>query len=139
MTFPGTLWKVQNPDFQVQIFEYLKKTSRFLGPKSSLSDLNFGFSGSRFGFPRSNFRNQSAERARFETSKNRSLGIDPNRLESVQGPRKRLGFEVSRAGRPIRPQIPSGAFFLHEPVWRQPTQISQLKYQGCFALSQRCP
>ena len=49
---------------------------------------------------------KSAERARFETSKNQSLGIDPNRLESVQRPPKRLGFDVFEPFSTISAKIP---------------------------------
>ena len=116
MTFPVTFWKPQNPGIQVQIFEYLKKTLRILDPKSSSSDPNFGFLWFQIRVFQVRFSKKSAERAWFETSKIRSLGIDPNRLESLQTARKRLGFEVSRASRPIRPQNLWQAFSAHTGI-----------------------
>ena len=87
MTFPGTFWKAQNPGIQVQIFEYLKKSSIILGPKSIFSDPNFGFSGSRFGFSRSDFpkkvlREPGSKRRKIKVSE--SIQIDSNRSKDLQ-------------------------------------------------------
>ena len=97
MTFLCIFWKHRNLGDLHKTFE--KSLPKMTG------------SGADFDLFRSDVQTHGAERAGFETSKNRSLGNGPNRLESVQGPRKRLGFEVSRAGRPIRAQNPLRAFF----------------------------
>ena len=87
MSFPGTFCKVQNPGIQVQIFEYLKKTSRILGPKSIFSDSKFGLSGPRFGFPRSDIRKKvlrepGSKRRKIEVSE--SIQIDSNRSKDLE-------------------------------------------------------
>ena len=84
MTFLGTLWKVQNLGFQVQNFENLKQTSIILGPKSIFSDPNFGLSGSRFGFSRSNFRKKVLREPGSKRSKIRPPGNLRNRLRRSQ-------------------------------------------------------
>ena len=106
MTFPGTFWKVQNPGIQVQIFEYLKKNID--NSRSKIDFLRFQFRIFCFQIRvfQVRFSKKSAERARFKTSKNQSPGIGPNRLESVQRPRKRLGFDVFEPFSTISAKIP---------------------------------
>ena len=99
MTFPGTFWKPENPEIQVQIFEYLKKTSKILGPKSNFSDPKFGFSDTRFGFFRSEFRKKVlrepgstrrkvdvSEMVQIDSNRSRELGNDlDSRFRGLEG------------------------------------------------------
>ena len=87
ITFPCTFWKPPNPEFQVQIFEILTKTSRILGPTSNFSDPNFGFSGTRFGSPKSDFRKKvlrepSSKCRKFKVSE--SVQINWNRSKELE-------------------------------------------------------
>ena len=81
---------------------------------------------------------KSAERARFETSKIRSLGIDPNRLESVQGPSKTTwirGFEGWKADSSPNPS-PS-VFFARTGIYLcvSLAASTSLQSQACLAAS----
>ena len=86
MMFPGTFWKVQNLEIQVQIFENqvqifedLKETSRKTAPKSIAPSLEIEHTRSLFrivwsqirGF-QVRFSKKSAERARFKMAENLS-------------------------------------------------------------------
>ena len=98
MTFPGTFWKVQNLEIQVQIFEnqvqmfeyqvhnfeHLKETSRNIGSNRMSQVWKSNFLGPEIENPRSGNRyyqsrfscfsdpisETNAQRARFKTSKN---------------------------------------------------------------------